>query len=68
VIAVPVPDSGIPRECVDRAREAIVSYERTSKNGGRFWELSGGVLRCVSCGWSMRTTTVKSGRSDKRNH
>ncbi len=67
-IAIPVPDSGIPREWVDLAREAIASNERTSKNGGRFWELSAGVLRCASCGWSMRTTTVKSGWSDKRNH
>jgi len=67
-IAVPVPDSGIPREWVDHAREAVAANERTSKNGGRFWELSGGILRCASCGWSMRTTTVKSGWSDKRNH
>jgi site-specific DNA recombinase len=67
-IAVPVPDSGIPREWVDRAREAIASNERTSKNGGRFWELSGGILRCASCGWAMRTTTVKSGWAAKSNH
>jgi hypothetical protein len=67
-IAVPVPDSGIRREWVDRARETVAANERTSKNGGRFWELSGGILRGASCGWSMRTTTVKSGWSDKRNH
>jgi site-specific DNA recombinase len=67
-IAVPVPDSGIPREWADRAREAVATNERTSKNGGRFWELSGGILRCACCGWKMRTTTVKSGWSGKRNH
>jgi site-specific DNA recombinase len=67
-IAVPVPDSGIPTEWVDAAREAIASNARTSKNGGRFWELSGGILRCGGCGWAMKTTTVKAGNSEKRNH
>jgi Recombinase zinc beta ribbon domain len=65
---VPVPDSGIPTEWVDAAREAIASKARTSKNGGRFWELSGGILRCGGCGWAMKTTTVKAGNSEKRNH
>jgi len=68
-IAVPVPDPGIPRAWVDAAREATVQNKRTSKNGGRFWELSGGILRCASCGWSMSTTTVKTrGSSGKPNH
>jgi len=67
-IAVPVPDSGIPTEWVDAAREAIASNTRTSKNGGRFWQLSGGILRCGGCGWTMKTTTVKAGNSEKRNH
>jgi hypothetical protein len=43
-IAVPVPDSGIPRELVDAAREAIENNRRPSANGERFWELSGGIL------------------------
>lgn len=30
-------------------------------------ELSGGVLRCAACGWKMKTTTVKSKRSEKPN-
>jgi site-specific DNA recombinase len=68
-IAVPVPDPGVPREWVDMAREAVAHNKRTSKNGGRFWELSGGILRCASCGWSMSTTTVKTrGSSGKPNH
>jgi hypothetical protein len=68
-IAVPVPDPGIPRAWAGAAREATVQNERTSKNGGRFWELSGGILRCASCGWSMSTTTVKTcGSSGKPNH
>jgi site-specific DNA recombinase len=67
-IAVPVPDSGVPRELVDAAREVIAKNRRTSRNGGRVWELSGGVLRCAECGWTMRTTTVTGGRgSSKRN-
>jgi len=67
-IAVPVPDAGIPREWVEAAREAIAANRRTSKNGGRFWELSGGILRCGGCRWSMETSTVKAGNSDKVNH
>ncbi len=67
-IAIPTPDPTVPRAWVDSAREAIAANERTSKNGGRFWELSGGVLRCASCGWKMNTSTVKDGRSDKRTY
>ncbi len=65
-IAVPVPDSGIPRELVEVAREAIAKNRRTSRNGGRIWELSGGVLRCDECGWTMRTVTVTCGRNRLR--
>ena len=68
-IAVPVPDPGIPREWVDAAREAIAGNKRTSKNGGRFWELSDGIVRCASCRWCMSTNTVKTrGSSGKPNH
>lgn len=68
-IAVPVPDPGIPREWVDAAREATRHNIRTSKNAGRFWELSGRILHCASCGWSMNTTTVRtSGAFGKSNH
>jgi site-specific DNA recombinase len=67
-IAVPVPDSGIPREWVDAAREAIeAASKKVSKNGGRLWELSGGILHCGDCGWRMKTTTTKAGNSEKRN-
>src|ERR687897_318450 len=59
-LAVPVPDSGIPRSWVDRAREAIKDNRRPSSAGLRFWELSGGVLRCASCGRAMQTTTITS--------
>jgi site-specific DNA recombinase len=56
-IAVPVPDSGIPREWVDAARDAIKYNKRQSANGGRFWELSGGVLFCAECECRMTTHT-----------
>jgi len=54
-IAVPVPDSGIPRELVDAAREAIKGNRVPSRAGERFWELSGGVGRCAECGRRLRT-------------
>src|ERR671916_658711 len=52
-IAVPVPASGIPREWVDAARTAIAGYRSPSKLGGRFWELSGALMRCGECGRAM---------------
>jgi len=52
-IAVPVPDSGIPRELVDAARAMVASYRSHSKADGRFWELSGGIMRCGECGRYM---------------
>jgi site-specific DNA recombinase len=66
-IAVPGPDSGIPREWVDAARVYVADNMRPSKNGGRFWELSGGISRCAECGWTLRTSTVTSGNSPKVN-
>jgi Recombinase zinc beta ribbon domain len=52
-IAVPVPDSGIPREWVDAARAAVAVYRSPSKLGGRYWELSGALMRCGECGRAM---------------
>jgi site-specific DNA recombinase len=59
-LAVPVPDSGIPRGWVQRSREAIKDNRRPSSAGLRFWELSAGVLRCAECGRAMQTTTITS--------
>jgi len=56
---VPVPDSGIPREVVDVAREAIAGNIRTSSNGNRLWELSGGILYCSACGLRMKTSVTR---------
>jgi site-specific DNA recombinase len=55
--AVPVPDSGIPREWVDAAREKIKHNRRPSNADRRSWELSGGVLRCAECGRAMAAHT-----------
>ena len=55
-IAVPVADAGVPRELVDAARNAIRTNHRPSSAGHRVWELSGGILRCGTCGRSMTST------------
>ena len=62
-IAVPVPDSGIPREWVEAAREAIKDNAKPSANAARVWELSGGILVCGECGCRMvaHTTFHKQG-------
>jgi site-specific DNA recombinase len=58
-IAVPVPDSGIPREWVDLAREAIKDNVKFSQNNNRPWVLSGGIAHCAECGWALSTHTVR---------
>jgi site-specific DNA recombinase len=65
-IAVPVPESGIPREWVDAAREAIKDNKRQSANGDRFWELSGGVLFCAECGCRMTVHATLDSRNSRR--
>jgi site-specific DNA recombinase len=58
-IAVPVPDSGVPRALVDAAREVVLKNKPNSNSGDRLWELSGGILRCGVCGRRMRTCTTR---------
>jgi hypothetical protein len=53
-IGVPVSDSGVTREWVDSGREAVESNRRAPSRNHRFWELSGGLLRCALCGGKMR--------------
>lgn len=62
-IAVPVPNSGIPREWVDSARESIKNNRWSSNAGRRFWELSADITRCGACGHPLVTHTAvgKSG-------
>jgi hypothetical protein len=40
------------------AREAIKDNQRVSNCGRRFWELTGGVLRCAGCGYAMGTNFI----------
>jgi site-specific DNA recombinase len=57
-IAVPVPDSGIPRDLVDAARDAIKDNQRPASRKHRLWELAGGITRCGGCGRVMHTNTI----------
>ena len=59
-VAVPVPYAGIPREVVDAARTAIEHNRRPSNAKRRFWELSGGILRCGTCGHSTVTHSIRA--------
>ncbi len=58
-VAVPVPDSGVPREVADAAREALRKNRWNPGGDARFWELSGGILRCGACGRRMRTCVTR---------
>src|SRR5215207_1833266 len=65
-IAVPVPDSGVPREWVDAAQAAIKDNKKGSSAGRRYWELSGGVLFCGGCGRRMVSHSVKGTKRSTR--
>jgi DNA invertase Pin-like site-specific DNA recombinase len=55
-IPISVPDSGIPSETIQRARQRIEGNTWTpSNNNGLLWELSGGVGLCGYCGSRLRT-------------
>ena len=58
-VPVPVPDAGVALGIVLEARRKLEANHRPSKNAGRFWELSGGILRCSECGRAMQTHTAK---------
>ena len=64
-IAVPIPDAGIPLEWVEAARAMLAGCRSPSKVDGRFWELSGALMRCGECGRAMeamvKTARKKSG-------
>jgi site-specific DNA recombinase len=57
-IGVPVVGSGIPREWVERARTNLKNNRRPANAGRRFWDLSGGILRCSECSRAMCATTA----------
>jgi site-specific DNA recombinase len=63
-IAVLVPDSGIPREWVDSARERIKHNSRPQSSGLRFYELAG-MAFCGCCGRQMARTATKNQRGTR---
>jgi nucleoid-associated protein EbfC len=67
-IAVPVPDAGVPKEDVERARDALRHNEKCSSAGRRFWELSGGIFRCAECGRALVAvvTTLKGPKGRRK--
>jgi hypothetical protein len=68
-IAIPVPDSGIAAEAIDRARAMLENNPKPSSAGGRFWELSGGVLVCGGCGHRLQSDRKRrSATTDYYHH
>jgi len=65
-IAVPVPDSGIPRAVVRAARDAIRHNHRSPASRERFWELSGGILYATPAGAGWPGTPGPTIRSHGR--
>ncbi len=67
-IAVPIPDAGVPRQLVDAARQNLKErlIRKPSTAALRFWELSGGTLRCGCCGWAFSSIPVSSKGKPRR--
>src|SRR5215211_5137895 len=65
-VAVPVPDSGIPREWVDTARETLKGNSVPSSAGRRVWKISGGIAKCKECGRNMMIHSVLASRAKGR--
>jgi site-specific DNA recombinase len=59
-VAVPVPYAGIPREVADAARATIKDNRRPPNARRRFWELSGGILRCATCTHTTVSHSVRA--------
>jgi site-specific DNA recombinase len=58
---VPVPDAGVPKRVVEDARQSLKDNARKpSQAAKRFWELSGGILRCGECGHTLRPHTSRT--------
>jgi hypothetical protein len=58
--------AGVPKEDVERARDAIRNNEKCSSAGRRFWELSGGIFRCAQCGRALVAVTTLKGPKRRR--
>ena len=65
-VAVPVPDSGIPREWVEAAREAMTENRLPSAASRRVWELSGSIIKCGVCGYNLMSHYVTAPRAKNR--
>jgi site-specific DNA recombinase len=66
---VPVPEAGVSREVVEVARQSLKDNARKpSKAAKRFWELSGGILRCGECGQTLRPISAHKKKSGRRFH
>jgi Recombinase zinc beta ribbon domain len=57
-ITVPVPNSGVPHEIIDTARENLSRNYRPRAQAGHYYELKG-LAYCESCG--LRLTTYTAG-------
>lgn len=67
-VAIPVPDSGVPRELVDLARDRIKDNVAPKKVATKFWEVSGGIIYCGSCGKRLFNQRLRKGSSDGYYH
>ena len=56
-VAIPVPDAGIPREWVERARAAVKDNARQPDADRRFWELK--TLLFCPCGHRLTTFVAR---------
>jgi site-specific DNA recombinase len=64
-----VPDASVSREVVEAARKSLKDNARKpSKAAKRFWELSGGILRCDECGYTLRPNSAHKKKSSGRFH
>jgi hypothetical protein len=57
-VPVPIPEAGIEREIVLRARASIAGNRAPSSAGRRLWTLSGGIVRCHECGGVLEPHTT----------
>jgi hypothetical protein len=61
-----VPDSGVPKETIERVRRKIEGNTWTpSNNSGLIWELSGGVAVCGECGYRLKTHATSNSAKKK---
>ena len=67
-VAVPVPDSGVPRGLVDLAQNRIMDNVSPPKTTLKVWELSGGIIHCASCGKRLFNQRLRKSSGDGYHH